>query len=365
MGALSVGGIFLCRYVTQRQRLRAMIATLHKVTGTRNFTLRLAPEAHAGLQHLVSATNQLLEQIAMEGMAIRQQATALTAGVLELKSMTDDVANVAKSSQHQTTVVSESAVELKEGLAVVANATAGVGGNVRLLLQSVEGLHQQFASIDAAANSSVTETRGAAARSEDGERTMRELTEAAAAIGRVVEAIQEVAEQTNLLALNATIEAARAGEAGKGFAVVASEVKELAKQTAAATLDISSRVERIQSSSQSAARVIVAIRQAVDAAATRSGEIAGAVQVQKQIAADILSRLQAAEHDLQSVARGAKQAEAGGSSLAESMERADGSLREALQHILFVREDGNHLVTDAASLETNVTKLIASPPTLD
>ena len=73
------------------------------------------------------------------------------------------------------------------------------------------------------------------------------LGQAADEIGKVIEVIQDIAEQTNLLALNATIEAARAGEAGKGFAVVASEVKDLAKQTATATDDIRKRIEGIQS----------------------------------------------------------------------------------------------------------------------
>ena len=72
------------------------------------------------------------------------------------------------------------------------------------------------------------------------------LATGAQKIGDVIKMIRDIAEQTNLLALNATIEAARAGEAGKGFAVVASEVKSLAVQTAKATEDIASHIQGVQ-----------------------------------------------------------------------------------------------------------------------
>jgi methyl-accepting chemotaxis protein len=84
------------------------------------------------------------------------------------------------------------------------------------------------------------------------------LATGAQQIGDVIKLIRDIAEQTNLLALNATIEAARAGEAGKGFAVVASEVKSLAVQTARATEDIANHILGVQESTTSA---VVAIRE--------------------------------------------------------------------------------------------------------
>jgi methyl-accepting chemotaxis protein len=99
-------------------------------------------------------------------------------------------------------------------------------------------------------------------------------------IGAVVKVITSIAEQTNLLALNATIEAARAGEAGKGFAVVANEVKELAKETAKATGDISQKIEAIQKDSGSAVSAIGEISGIIGRINDIQNTIASAVEEQ-------------------------------------------------------------------------------------
>ena len=103
----------------------------------------------------------------------------------------------------------------------------------------------------------------------------------------MIKVITSIAQQTNLLALNATIEAARAGEAGKGFAVVANEVKELAKQTAKATGDISSKIEAIQANTKGSVAAIATISTIINKINEISGSIAGAVEEQNATTSEI------------------------------------------------------------------------------
>ena len=111
-------------------------------------------------------------------------------------------------------------------------------------------------------------------------KTIAKLGESSSEIGKVIKVITSIAEQTNLLALNATIEAARAGEAGKGFAVVANEVKELAKETAKATEDISQKIEAIQDDTKARSKRSQQISTMINQINDISNTIASAVEEQ-------------------------------------------------------------------------------------
>jgi len=125
------------------------------------------------------------------------------------------------------------------------------------------------------------------------------LARVAQRIGDVVKLIQDIAEQTNLLALNATIEAARAGEAGRGFAVVASEVKSLAVQTAKATKEIATEISSVQSSTGDAVTAIRAITQRMQDINAHTSEVVGAIGQQELATGEI-------SHNVASAAAGAK-----------------------------------------------------------
>jgi methyl-accepting chemotaxis protein len=159
---------------------------------------------------------------------------------------------------------------------------------------------QKESQIAAAANNQTKSTRD----------LMERLGVSSREIGKVIEVINDIADQTNLLALNATIEAASAGEAGKGFAVVANEVKELAKQTAQATEQISSQIEEMQTSTGSAVTAIEEVTKIIEEINAISHTIVSAVEEQSatvnEIARSVGGASQAAGDIAKNVGESAK-----------------------------------------------------------
>ena len=131
--------------------------------------------------------------------------------------------------------------------------------------------------------------------------SVRSLADAANRIGEVVKLIQDIAEQTNLLALNATIEAARAGEAGKGFAVVASEVKALANQTGKATEEIAAQIAEVQNATQGTVGAIDGIGQTITSINEIAAAIAAAIEEQNATTGEITRNVQQAAHGTEEV----------------------------------------------------------------
>ncbi len=198
-------------------------------------------------------------------------------------SIADNASALAGASEELSVVsaeMSSNADETSSQANVVSAASEQVSANVQTVATGVDEMNMAIREIAKNASEAARVSQQAVTVANNTNSTIAKLGESSIEIGKVVKVITSIAEQTNLLALNATIEAARAGEAGKGFAVVANEVKELAKETAKATEDISHKIETIQSDTKGAVEAIRQISDVINQINDISNTIASAVEEQ-------------------------------------------------------------------------------------
>ncbi|MFN7980154.1 MAG: HAMP domain-containing methyl-accepting chemotaxis protein [Vicinamibacterales bacterium] len=175
----------------------------------------------------------------------------------------------------------------REGLTFVGRLAAENNENVKTVADAVAELSETSNHIAREASNAARATQQTVTEAKRAGEAVAAMTAAVGAIDGMVALINKVAAQTNLLALNATIEAARAGDAGKGFAVVASEVKELSRDTAKATGDISTQVEKIRGTVDEVRTLIETIGAAIHKIDAGAGTIAETVSEQVRATAEI------------------------------------------------------------------------------
>jgi len=214
-----------------------------------------------------------------------------------LRSLTSATTEMEATAQSMTATAEETSRQATAATSASHQATTNVqtmSSAAEEMAVSINEIVQQVARSSGMAKAAVEE----ASRTNE---TVQSLADGSQKIGEVVQLINDIAGQTNLLALNATIEAARAGEAGKGFAVVAQEVKNLANQTAKATVEIEAQIGAIQSATSDSVMAIKGIGEKITHMEEVVTQIAAAVEQQGAATNEISRNSQEAASGTQQV----------------------------------------------------------------
>jgi methyl-accepting chemotaxis protein len=245
--------------------LREVADTIGRLAGG-DLTAKINNRYSGDFEQLGEAVNKLSTQVHAAILQIANTTNALVSAAEELTSTSQQMSANAEETSSQANVVTTASDEVNKNLQTVATATEEMGASIKDIAKNAS----EAAKVSNSAVGVATKTN----------QTVTKLGQSSAEIGEVIKVITSIAQQTNLLALNATIEAARAGEAGKGFAVVANEVKELAKETAKATEDISRKIETIQTDTKESVDAIGTISGIINQINDISATIASAVEEQ-------------------------------------------------------------------------------------
>jgi methyl-accepting chemotaxis protein len=215
---------------------------------------------------LMVAMNVMQSRLREMIVAVAQMSGHVANSSEDLRNVSQQMTDNAEETANQSRLVSLSVEEVSQSLQAVATATEEMSSSIKEISKS--------------ATEATKVTKSAVSATETTNASVLKLGKSSAEIGQVIKVITSIAHQTNLLALNATIEASRAGEAGKGFAVVASEVKELSRETAKATEEISRKIEAMQGETQTTTKAIAQITEIITQVNSISNMIASAVEDQ-------------------------------------------------------------------------------------
>jgi len=230
------------------------IGTLHDTIGQierdSDLSLRAQVNSSDEIGDTARALNAMLDKFHNSLSQVTDSTSRLAAAAEELSAVTEQTRKGVLKQQSETDQVAAAMNEMASTVQEVARNTAQAAGAARSADEKtrngIDAVTHAIEMIDDLAN----EVRDAA-------KAVRKLEDDSSDIGKVVDVIRSIAEQTNLLALNAAIEAARAGEQGRGFAVVADEVRVLASRTQNSTQEIQAMIQRLQDGTKQAAQVML------------------------------------------------------------------------------------------------------------
>ncbi|WP_312965473.1 methyl-accepting chemotaxis protein [Stutzerimonas kunmingensis] len=301
--------------------IRGVITSLQSIArGDGDLTQRVNVQSNDEIGAMIELFNSFLDKLQRTIRQIIEAANPLGQVSKELYKLTQGSEENAKSQQHHTDSITRDILTMTGSIQEVAQRSQQASDEANSAARQAATAREHVGSLSTGISDLGDSVMGAV-------KAMEQLEEETQEVGSVLTVIRSIAEQTNLLALNAAIEAARAGEQGRGFAVVADEVRNLAQKTAASTAEIQQIIQRLQNSANTVLNVMTSNGEKSRASIERSIEatqlleaIAGTVnqidelnagiaqftQEQIGLSSSIRQETQVLQQDAQATANGAE-----------------------------------------------------------
>jgi methyl-accepting chemotaxis protein len=336
----------LLRLHRQRSSQAALAARLEDMAQAGgDLSRRLPVEGDADSARVAAAFNALMDGLQTAFGSIRESIEQLAGSAGKVAAASTQVAEASVSQCDAATSTAAVVEQSSASIHQVADRTRETAE----ISRHASGLSARGEQV---ARETALEMTRIADSMRDSARLIASLSQRSHEISGIVKVIKDIAEQTNLLALNAAIEAARAGEQGRGFAVVADEVRKLAERTATATTEISSMIEAIQGEVTSAVGNLGARNDQIDQAVKLAGDVAGAL-------AEINEGARKTEARIQEITDAASEQGAAGSLIAGNIGRIAQMARQNNTAVMDAANSARYVDELATRLRTEVQRFTA------